>query len=134
MNRNRNSSRAGFSLMEMTLVLVIMGVLMAIALPYVLGQGEKAKRKATFASMDNVANALTNYNLDHSSYPTTLGALTATKPPYLDPRKPPKDGWTREFAYQVPGINEHPYELLSAGADGKFNSPDDLDVWKPDTK
>src|ERR1051326_179051 len=73
--------RGGFSLLELMLVLAIIGVLTAVAAVSVFGQGEKAKKKATRASMAVIKNALDQYHLEKSVWPTTLSALQAGNTP-----------------------------------------------------
>ena len=75
--------RGGFSLLELMLVLAIIGVLTAVAAWSVFGQGERAKRRATRASMAVIKNALEQYHLDKSAWPSALLALQAGRTPYL---------------------------------------------------
>ncbi len=129
-----NPRRAGFSLLELMLVLAIIGVLTAVAAWSVFGQGERAKRKATRASMDVIKNALDQYHLDKSVWPASLSALQAGATPYLNKDKPLLDGWKQPFLYQTPGSNGHDFDLISKGGNGQFESGngDDVDFWKTD--
>lgn len=124
--RVRNARRA-FSLLEITLVLAIIGVLMAVAAVSVIGGAERAKIKATQTSMRTVNGQLKTYHLDNNQYPPSLAVLVTAKPPYLE--KLPRDGWDRDFYYKVPGRNNRPYDMISAGGDGEFNTEDDIDIW-----
>lgn len=117
----------GFSLIELTLVIVIIGVLMGVVAINVLGQGEKAKARATEASLDTIRATLEQYQLEYSAYPPTLVTLQTT-PGFLSDAKALKDGWDREFYYRVPGSNNRPYDLSSLGADPNDLS-DDISVW-----
>jgi len=118
----------GFSLLELMLVLAIIGILMSVVAVNVLGAGDKAKNKASRASMETIKNALTNYNLTHSAYPPALATLQTTKE--LDASKPLKDGWGRDFVYNAQSANkERPFTLFSAGPDGNTGTDDDIDVW-----
>ena len=121
----RGGSRRGFSLLEITLVLAIIGVLKAVAAVNVIGAGERAKIKATKASMQTVVGQLKTYHLDNSRYPETLAMLVTAKPPYLE--KMPKDGWDNDFYYKSPGTNGRPFDLVSPGGDGSFKTEDDVD-------
>ncbi len=126
----RMASRRGFSLLEITLVLAIIGVLMAVAAVNVIGGAERAKKKATEATMRVVVGQLKTYHLDQSNYPESLALLVTAKPAYLE--KLPLDGWGNDIYYKVPGRNGRPYDLISFGPDGQGNTEDDLDVWTID--
>jgi len=126
----------GFSLLELMLVLAIIGVLTAVAAWSVYGQGEKAKRKATRASMAIIKGALDQYHLDKSVWPASLSALQAGNTPYLEKSKPLVDGWGQPFLYQAPGSNGHEFDLFSKGGNGQFESGggDDVDFWRSDSE
>lgn len=128
--------RGGFSLLELMLVLAIIGVLTAVAAWSVFGQGERAKRKATRASMAIIKNALEQYHLDKSAWPTSLTALQAGKTPYLEASKALVDGWNQPFLYQTPGSNQREFDLFSKGGNGQFENGggDDVDFWKTDVE
>lgn len=130
--RRGMARRRGFSLLEITLVLVIIGALMAIATVSLLGQGERAKIRTTWATMNVVKNAIQQYQLDASGYPPTLAALQAGQRPYLDPSKSVKDGWGQDLLYAVPGQNGRPFELFSKGPNTQFENGggDDISIWK----
>lgn len=130
-NPIKRSRRAGFSLLELMLVVAIIGVLSAIAAVAVSYQGEKVKKKATYATMQVIKNALDQYKLEKNSYPTSLMALQAGTTPYLDPLKPVVDGWSQAFLYQTPGSGGRDFDLISKGSDGKYPSQDDLNFWNP---
>lgn len=124
-------NRRAFSLIEITLVVAIIGVLMAVAAVSVMGQAERAKKRATQASMSTIVTALKSYHLDNSKYPETISMLITAKPPYMD--KTPKDGWTNEFYYKVPGNGGRAYDLISGGPDGDVSTREDnIDVWTMD--
>jgi len=134
MQKNRTSralaaSSRGFSLLELMLVLAIIGVLMAVAAVNVLGTGQRAKIKATRASLDTIRTALNSYNLEYSTFPPTLGTLTSIKPAFLDNTKKLKDAWDGDFFYDPRGRGENPYLLGSAGEDKTPGNEDDIDVW-----
>jgi type II secretion system protein G len=122
-------SRGGFSLIELMLVLAIIGVLMAVAAVSVSGMGSRAKIKATKASLQTIQTALNSYNLEYSSYPTTLSMLTTVKPPFIDDTKKLKDGWDMDFYSSPQGRGERAYSLGSYGEDKQAGTEDDLDIW-----
>lgn len=127
-NQNRaGHAAAGFSLIELTLVIVILGVLMGVVAVNVLGQGDKAKIRATEASMNTIRVQLDAYQLEYSAYPASLVTLQKV-PGFLSDAMALKDGWDREFVYRVPGSNNRPYDLKSVGSDPN-DLTDDIDVW-----
>lgn len=116
----------GFSLIELTLVIVILGVLMGVVAVNVVKQGEKAKIGATKTTMDTIQSQLNAYHLEHSAYPPQLELLQQMG--FLSESKPIQDGWKRKFLYQVPGRNDRPYDLISSGGD-VADLTDDIDIW-----
>src|ERR1700733_11306643 len=98
-NRNQLTRRhalRGFTLLEMMLVVMIMGVLIGVATWNIIGQGDKARRAATVATMHNVEGMLNTYNLDYGVFPSTLDPLI---PKYTS--KMPVDAWKRAVLYSV---------------------------------
>jgi general secretion pathway protein G len=132
-NRRRRS-RPGFSLMELMLVLAIMGILMAVVAINVIGVGERARIKATKASLVTIKSALTTYQLEQGgSYPPDLRTLTSMKPPLLDNGKL-QDAWKIDFIYDSHGPSaEQPFVLGSAGPNKVVGDEDDINVWTMET-
>lgn len=121
------SAARGFSLLELTLVIVIIGVLMGIVAVNVLGQGEKAKTRATKASLLTIKNQLSSYNLEYSAYPPDLKTLVTAK--LIEDGKM-KDGWANDFYYDPKGRSkEQPFILGSPGPDKAPGTEDDVNVW-----
>lgn len=132
-------NQRGFTLIEVLVVIIILGLIAALVVPRITGRVDEAKIEATKIQMRAIKDALEQYKLDNGIYPTTEQGLKAliempnTPPlpsrwrPYLD--KLPQDAWGRNFVYLSPGI-KRPFELRSLGADGKEDTEDDLDVWK----
>ncbi|NUX51887.1 type II secretion system protein GspG [Paraburkholderia sp. JPY418] len=122
--RRRNG---GFTLLELLVVMVIIGLLAGLVAPRYFEQVGKSNTKIARAQIDSLSKALDQYRLDMGVYPTTEEGLQAlmTKPqdatnwsgPYLQKAVPP-DPWGRPYHYRSPG--EHgDYDLYSLGKDGK---------------
>ena len=120
----------GFTLIEIRVVVVIIGLLSALVGPRLMGQSDEAKRKTTQTQIAQLEQVLGLYYLDNGFYPTTSQGLEAlVKEPTMPPeplnykkggymKKVPKDAWGREFVYTAPG--EHgDFDILSYGADGQ---------------
>ena len=119
--------QAGFTLIEMMVVIVIIGIIAGLAIVQLSGRADRAKVEATKAKISGVSQALDLFKLDHNRYPQRLEELL-TPPSDIDPRKwppggylnkYPKDGWDREFRYQVPGTKGQPFDVVSLGEDGR---------------
>lgn len=127
-SRTRQRLTAGFTLIELMVVLVIIGVLAALIVPNVLDRAEDARATAAKTDINNLMQALKLYKLDNQRYPTAeqgLQALlnkptTAPVPPnwksYVD--KLPNDPWGHPYQYLNPGIKGE-IDVMSFGADGQ---------------
>ena len=125
---SRHIRNAGFTLIELMVVLVIIGVLAALIVPNVLDRADDARSTAAKTDIANLVQALKLYKLDNQRFPTAeqgLQALAAkptagpTAPnwrPYLD--KLPNDPWGRPYQYLNPGIKGE-VDVMSFGADGQ---------------
>lgn len=132
--------RKGFTLVELMLVVIIIGVLVAMIVPRMVGRSEQARAQVAKADVDlNIATALKLYELDNGAFPTTEEGLDAllTAPasaknwrgPYLE--KNPLDPWGNPYKYVCPGAHRmHDYDLYSQGKDG-VESQDDVVNWEP---
>lgn len=135
----------GFTLIELMLVVIILGILVAMVVPRLAGRTEQARRAAAVADIEsNIAVALDLYELDNGVYPSTEQSLAAliSEPtsspvppnwngPYLKKRKLPIDPWGREYVYVSPGVhNEEDYDLYSYGPDGVEGGGDDVTNWE----
>jgi general secretion pathway protein G len=129
--------KRGFTLIELMLVVIIIGALVAMVMPRFTGRGEQAKVTAARADVQaNIATALKMYEVDNGGFPSSeegLGALLS-KPasasnwsgPYLE--KKPLDPWQREYKYRSPGQHRIDYDVYSLGRDG-IESADDVTNW-----
>ncbi|TMB74601.1 MAG: type II secretion system protein GspG [Deltaproteobacteria bacterium] len=123
--RNTSAS-AGFTLIELIVVVVIIGLLAGLVLPQFIRQEEKAKLKATRAQIELLGTALDTFRLDIGRYPTTEEGLQALrqKPATLDrwdgpylKKELPEDPWGKPYVYKSPG-DHGPYDIISYAADG----------------
>lgn len=120
------SLRAGFTLLELLVVLVVLGLLVGIVGPRYFNQLGKSEAKAAQAQLAGLAKALDLYRIDVGRYPTTeqgLAALNAAprnepkwRGPYLQKPVPP-DPWGRSYIYKSPG-DQGEFDLMSHGKDG----------------
>ncbi|MBF0479713.1 MAG: type II secretion system major pseudopilin GspG [Candidatus Omnitrophica bacterium] len=130
-----------FTLIEIMLVVIIIGVLAAMIVPNLVGRGEQARLAAARADIDgNLVTALDLYEIDNGKYPTTGQGLPALsmKPsdgsdkwrgPYLKKKSLPLDPWGKAYVYVCPGVhNLENYDLSSLGPDG-IESADDVTNW-----
>lgn len=120
-------TRRGFTLLEMMLVVLIIGMLAAAVAWNFAGQGDKARVSTTKGNLATLKQMIVNYQLEKGQYPATLQALV---PEFAD--KISKDGWKRDFVYYTPAADGRPFALISQGADGQTGSPDDINVWTMD--
>jgi len=130
----------GFTLIELMLVVIIIGVLIAMVVPRFAGRSEEARRAAARADIEaNIAVSLDLFELDNGRYPTTEEGLQAliTQPseldswrgPYLKKRRIPKDPWGNPYSYISPGTHNPDYDLASFGPD-EVESGDDITNWE----
>ncbi len=129
----RRGARPGFSLLEITLVLVIIGMLMAVAAVNLLGGAERARKKTTKISMKTIQTSIKDYQLNHAGTPpTSLSVLVNDD--YLEDTAL-KDGWDQQFYYTVSATNqERQYQLISNGPDKTPGTEDDISVWTMDAE
>jgi general secretion pathway protein G len=137
----------GFTLIEIMVVIIILGLLAGLVLPKFLGQEEKAKVEVAKTQIRALESALDAYKLDNGFYPTTDQGLQAliTMPAvgriptkwreggYLKPARIPKDPWGKEYVYIAPGSESREYEIISYGADnepGGEGNNSDIESWK----
>lgn len=122
--------QGGFTLIEIMVVVVILGILAALVVPQVMSRPDQAKVTVAKGDIKAIAAALDMYKLDNFSYPSTqqgLEALVSRPSGSPQPRnwnadgylkRLPKDPWGNDYQYLAPGT-KGPYDLFSYGADGK---------------
>ncbi|WP_320171803.1 type II secretion system major pseudopilin GspG [Maridesulfovibrio sp.] len=143
----RFKGQCGFSLIELMIVIVILGLLASMLVPKIMDRPNEARVTKCRMDMKALDSALKLYKLDTGRYPTTEQGLKAliTKPDtrpvprnyrkggYLDASTTPVDPWGYDYIYRSPGEDDRPYELISLGADGMEGGEDydaDIKSWE----
>ncbi len=126
---NSRSKSAGFSLIELLVVMVILGLLASLVGPAMFGKVDSSKVKTAQAQIQMLGTALDTFRLDTGYYPDKLSELRSSDQrgwdgPYL-PKAVPLDPWGKEYNYQKPGENGAAYTLKSFGKDGQLGGEDD---------
>ena len=144
-NRINNDYR-GFTLIELMVVIVILGILAGLIVPRIMGRPEEARQMKAKMTIESLETSLRLYKLDNGSYPTTEQGLQALieRPDtgnipkkwrdggYLEKGKVPKDPWDNEYVYLSPGVNGE-YDLISYGSDsvpGGEGKDSDINSWE----
>lgn len=133
----------GFTLIELMIVVVILGILATIIMPRILGRPEQARRTKAKIDIRNIESALALFKTDTSRFPTTSEGLEAlvcdpgikgyNKDGYLD--KVPSDPWGNKYVYICPGVHSKDYDLKSYGKDGEDGGSEDnadIESWNLD--
>jgi general secretion pathway protein G len=143
---NLRVNQAGFTLIELMVVIVILGILAGLIIPRIMGRPEEAKQLKAKIQIESLETALKLYKLDNGAYPDTEQGLEALieKPEsgilpkkwreggYLEKGRLPKDPWGNEFVYLSPGVHDD-YDITSFGADGVPGGDDkdkDINSWE----
>ncbi|HHK9555119.1 type II secretion system major pseudopilin GspG [Enterobacter sichuanensis] len=145
MERQTFKTQRGFTLMELMVVIVILGVLASLVVPNLMGNKVRADRQKAVSDIVALENALDMYKLDNHRYPTTDQGLDAlVVAPTLAPlaenynpegyiRRLPADPWGNEYVLISPG--EHgAIDISSTGPDGEIGTADDINNWDNDKK
>lgn len=125
------NNKQGFSLIELMVVILILGLLIGIVGPRLIGRTDDAKVSTAKIQIEGLISALKMYKLDNGTYPSTeqgLEALVAMpqtgnvpkkwrKGGYLEKGKVPKDPWGNDYVYLFPGAHDD-FDIISYGADG----------------
>jgi len=135
-----------FTLIELMVVIVILGILAGLIIPRIMGRPEEARRMKGRIQIESIETALKLYRLDNGEYPSTEQGLEAlVEPPtagqlpkawrkggYLEKGKVPKDPWGNDYIYLCPGLHDD-FDLMSYGADGESGGEDnnaDINSWE----
>ncbi|ABI69971.1 type II secretion system major pseudopilin GspG [Shewanella frigidimarina] len=135
-----NNKQRGFTLLEVMVVIVILGILASMVVPNLMGNKDKADQQKAVSDIVALENALDMYKLDNSIYPTTeqgLDALVQKPTSSPEPRnfreggyvkRLPQDPWRSDYLLLSPGENGK-IDIFSAGPDGQPGSEDDIGSW-----
>lgn len=127
MNRHSRPGQRGFTLVEMMVVIVIIGILATVVIVNISGKADKAKVEATKAILKQLGGQMDMFKLNHNRYPDSLMDLYKM-PSYVDPKtwppggyitEPPKDGWNNDFLLRIPGPDGAPFDIVSLGEDNR---------------
>lgn len=138
----RLRASGGFSLIEVMVVIVIIGLMAGLVGPRIFKRADEAKVKTTKAQINHLKTSLGLFRLDTGRFPTTEQGLEALrkKPtgienwngPYIE-EELPMDAWNRPFDYKCPGADGRDFDLMSNGADGKAGGEGidaDINSWQ----
>ena len=122
LHRRRLINSAGFTLIEILVVVIIIGFIASLIAPNIMGRFERSKEEIAKAQVDMLSSGVMSFKVDMNRYPANLGELIQSKEPkwrgpYLSKQNLPKDPWDRDYVFKAPG--EHgAFDLYSLGADG----------------
>lgn len=129
----RRKRARGFSLLEIMVVLVLIGIVVSLVAVNVMGQLEKGQIKAARTQAMTLGQAVENYRLDFGKYPSSSEGLDVlARPPKGKPiiENLPKDPWDSAYIYTLPGQkNPSKFDIRSKGPDGQENTDDDVGNW-----
>jgi general secretion pathway protein G len=141
----QSRQQRGFTLLEIMVVIVILGILASLVVPNLMGNKDQADRQKAVSDIVALENALDMYKLDNSRYPTTdQGLNSLTTKPDSDPvprnyktdgyiKRLPTDPWQNEYQLLSPG--EHgKLDVFSVGPDGQAGTDDDIGNWNLDKR
>ncbi len=126
--KKRMNGEKGFTLIEILIVVMIIGLIASLVAPNLLGKFERSKEEISKAQVEMLSSGVQSFMLDMSRCPNDLSELlkpsdandSKWRGPYLSKQEVPKDAWGRDYQYKCPG--EHgPFDLYSLGASGKLD-------------
>lgn len=127
--KKRKYDAQGFTLIEILIVVMIIGLIASLVAPNLMGKFERSKEELGKAQVEMLSSGVQSFMLDESRCPNDLSELvkpsdandTKWRGPYLSKQEVPKDAWGRDYQYKCPG--EHgPFDLYSLGPNGKIDA------------
>ncbi len=121
--KHRNES--GFTLIEILIVVIIIGLIASLIAPNLIGRFERSKEEIAKTQVEMLSSSVLAFKVDVGRYPETLEELIKSsdakwRGPYLSKQMIPRDPWDQEYQYKAPG--EHgPFDLYSLGTNGKLD-------------
>lgn len=141
MEHRASEKQRGFTLLEIMVVIVILGVLASLVIPSLMGNKDRADRQKAVSDLVTLENALDMYKLDNSRYPTSEQGLKAlVSQPTVAPlprnyrsdgyiRRLPQDPWGKDYILVSPG-QHGAFDLISSGPDTVLGTEDDINNWQ----
>ncbi len=140
MRHVKQGSAAGYTLIELLIVITIIGVLLGIAVVNFAGAPDQARKTAAEQEIRTMETALDMYRMHNAKYPSTEQGLKALveKPAdaknwpengYLKDKAVPADPWGNAYKYLNPGTHGNPIDVFSLGPDGREGGEDDIGNW-----
>jgi len=117
--------QGGFTLIEILIVVLIIGLLASFVAPNLIGRYERSKEEIAKAQVEMLSSGVLSFKLDLGRYPTTLDELLKSadpkwRGPYLSKQTLPQDPWGKDYLYKTPG-DHGPLDLYALGPDGVLN-------------
>lgn len=115
----------GFTLIEILIVVIIIGLIASLVAPNLMGRYERSKEEIAKAQVEMLSSGVMSFKLDMNRYPTSFEELVkSTDPkwrgPYLSKQTIPQDPWGKDYVYKTPG-DHGPFDVYSLGPSGKFD-------------
>jgi len=123
--KKEKRGQRGFTLIEILIVVIIIGLIASLVAPNLMGRFERSKEEIAKAQVEMLSSAVMSYKVDLGKYPMTLDELNKSsepkwRGPYLSKQTIPRDPWDKEYQYKSPG--EHAsFDLYSFGPNGKLD-------------
>lgn len=123
-------NQSGFTLIEIMLVVIIIGILASMVVPSFRGRAREARVNAAKGDLASLGVALDLFELDKGRYPSSINELLTSGKKYLKESGVPSDPWGNAYSYRCPGQHDKDgYDLISYGPDGVEGGGDDIESW-----
>lgn len=123
--RKEKYSQKGFTLIEILIVVIIIGLIASLVAPNLMSRFERSKEEIAKAQVEMLSSGVMSFKLDMNRYPASFEELIKStdakwRGPYLSKQTIPKDPWGQDYQYKVPG-DHGPFDIYSLGENGKFD-------------